>query len=167
MDFKEGEGIMKHKRSSGTLWGSLFLIVLYASVCAEPSSAATSHVKKIEPSSGKIQKVIPSKKVRSAPVLIQYFGANNSPSGVELVWSAFSDHQVRGFRLYRQADDEAYFGLVNTNGLVPLWQQSYVDIDVMPSTTYYYILSVVMVNGQEYLSQPIKITTDDHVLSSR
>lgn len=158
---------MDYNRSSSTLWGTLFLVVLHTSVSAGTSLAATSQVKKIGPSSGKIQSVMPAKRIRSAPILIQYFGASNAPSGVELVWSALSDQNIRGFRLYRQADDEAYFGLVNRHGLVPLWQQSYVDADVVPVTTYYYILSVVLVNGQEYLSQPVKITTNGHILSSR
>lgn len=158
---------MNHNRRSRTRWGSLFLVVLYMSVSVGASPAATSQVKKIGPSPGKIQRVTPAKRNRSAPILIQYFSASGAPSGVELVWSAFSERSIRGFRLYRQSDDEAYFGLVNRHGLVPLWQQSYVDADVVPSMAYYYILSVVLVNGQEYLSQPIKITTNGYVLSSR
>jgi hypothetical protein len=93
------------------------------------------------------------------PVDIEYFDAHPIRTGMKILWCVFSDDDVDGFRIYRMAENSSYLFIVNKRGLIPAWQQNYLDGDLAPSTTYRYLLGVVFNDGSEFLSQPIEAKT--------
>jgi hypothetical protein len=92
----------------------------------------------------------------SRPVDIEYFDAHPIYSGMKILWCVFSDKDVDGFRIYRMADNSTDLSVVNRRGLIPAWQQNYLDGDLAPSTTYRYLLGVVFDDGSEVFSQPVE-----------
>lgn len=93
---------------------------------------------------------------QSAPCAIECLDAHTLRSGIKLVWCVFSEKDIEGFRIYRMTENDASLVVVNRRGLIPAWQQSYVDMDLAPSTNYRYVLGVVFEDGNECLSEPVE-----------
>jgi hypothetical protein len=106
---------------------------------------------------------------QSAPCSIECLDAHTLRSGIKLVWCVFSEKDIDGFRIYRMAENDATLVVVNRQGLIPAWQQSYVDTDLAPSTNYRYVLGVVFENGNECLSEPVEArsSNESHPLVPR
>ena len=132
----------------------LYSILSFVSTTVQSASLRAPHLRPL-----KLDAAAKANVQHSAPAVIQYFDAYPSCQGVDMVWAAFSDNEVEGFKIYRSDNGEAFFFLVNEDGLIPVWQQEYSDDDVRPSTTYQYILSVILGSGKEILSQPLEVTT--------
>lgn len=99
----------------------------------------------------------------SRPVDIEYFDAHPINLGMKILWCVFSDKDVDGFRIYRMAENSADLFVVNKRGLIPAWQQNYLDGDLVPETTYRYLLGVVFDDGSEFFSQPIEAKSSTSV----
>jgi hypothetical protein len=93
--------------------------------------------------------------------------ANAVASDVELTWAAFSDKDIDGFRIYRREQNESYFLLINTQGLIPAWHQDYTDGELPSASIYQYVLGVVTSDGDEALSQPVEVTTSAKSFASK
>jgi hypothetical protein len=102
---------------------------------------------------------MPREANQTAPVVVESFDAHSTRAGIKLLWRVFSDRDVEGFRIYRIAKNDSYLFVVNSRGLIPAWQQSFLDSEVTPATTYQYLLGVVFSDGSEFISHPVEVTT--------
>ena len=99
------------------------------------------------------------------PVDVEYFDAQTITTGIKILWCVFSDRDVDGFRIYRMAEDSSYLCVVNKRGLIPAWQQNYLDDDLIPSTVYRYLLAVVFDDGSEFVTQPVEAKSSKQAMS--
>ncbi len=142
---------------------TLFLVVLCScllfyspGVSSSPQSALLRNT---------IRGLSPDHQKQSAPSLIEYFEAHTLRSGIELVWGVFSEKDIDGFRIYRMSESDASLVVVNKQGLIPAWHQSFVDTDLAPSTHYRYVLGVVFEDDTEYLSEPVEARSSEKTWS--
>jgi hypothetical protein len=92
-------------------------------------------------------------------VFITAFSATAVAGGVELEWEIWTDEAVRGYLVYRSADNDA--GATALNGRQPLdpSASSWLDATVQPATTYRYVLAVIGEDGVEHRSTSEEVTT--------
>jgi hypothetical protein len=98
-------------------------------------------------------------------VFIQSFAARALHSGVELMWDVASDEEIKGFNIYRIAQDKEVHKLINSDGLIPAEERKYIDKSALSSQTYQYTLSVVREDNSEVQSQEVRVQTRAHVLA--
>lgn len=145
--------IGKHIKTS--LWVSVALFCVPGFLFALPGD----HGQPSEPRHLSVEATEVSRPTQSAPHIVEYFEARSMTAGVELVWSAISERDIRGFSIYRRDPDSYLFLLINQEGLIGPWLKNYMDGDVQPATTYQYALAVVHTDGSEVLSGPAEVTT--------
>jgi len=97
------------------------------------------------------------------PVLISRFEATPSGADVEVSWEFSSDEPVTTYTLYRRAAGVAVAKVIAEGDANTV--RSFVDRAVEPGTTYHYELLVRTLDGDEYRSQPAKVTTPELSLS--
>jgi len=134
---------------------ALFLVVLCCLLLSFPTLTSSSPQSAVRMLGNALPRT--SQKDQTAPTAIEYFDAHTIRSGIKLLWCVFSDKDVDGFRLYRMAEDDSYISVINKRGLIPAWHQNFIDSELLPSTTYRYLLGVVYSDGSESLSQPIAV----------
>ncbi len=91
------------------------------------------------------------------PVLISRFEAVNSGADVEVSWEFANDEPVTTYTLYRRDEGAAMAKAIAEGDANTV--RAYVDHDVQPGVTYHYELLVRTLDGEEYRSQPAKVTT--------
>ena len=84
-------------------------------------------------------------------------------ASVRLEWATASEIDTAGFNIYRSEAAGYGFELVNT-GIIPASQDPligatyyFIDDNVVPGKTYYYLLEDVGMNGQANRTEPIEI----------
>ena len=145
--------IGKHVKTS--LWMSVVLFCVPGFLFALPGA----YDQPSEPRHVSVQAAEVARPTQSAPHIVEYFEARSMTAGVELVWSAISAKDIRGFSIYRRDPDSYQFLLINQEGLIGPWLKNYLDGDVQAATTYQYALAVVHTDGSEVLSNPAEVTT--------
>jgi len=88
----------------------------------------------------------------SSSVLISMFAADVEGVTVDLSWRISSDEGIAGFRLYRAEAGGAVPGSVIVGGLIDPSLERYSDTEVKPDHEYFYVLSVVRLDGSEIRS---------------
>jgi hypothetical protein len=110
--------------------------------------------------------IVPAQCDEPVAVLIQSFEARGVESGVELAWDIEADEEIKGFRIYRGANEQAPDELVNTSGVIPAESRSYLDGDVSGGgKTYRYTLAVVTADDSEIRSQSVMVRTSARSLA--
>ncbi|MDH3214853.1 MAG: hypothetical protein OEN01_01015 [Candidatus Krumholzibacteria bacterium] len=137
----------------------LLLMVLFGSSLIFPSNIVSSPHSALHRLTENIRAMGQATVNQSAPNCIEYFDARLTSTGIELMWCAFSERTIEGFVLYRMAAGDSDLFIINRNGLIPAWHQSYTDSGLSANTTYRYLLGVMFADGSESLSQPVEVTT--------
>jgi hypothetical protein len=94
----------------------------------------------------------------TVPVLISRFEAVPVERGIEVRWQLQSDEAMESFTLYRR-DDGAALPRVIARGPVQSMSQSYLDESVEGGKTYHYELLVKTVDGDEFRSPVVTVST--------
>lgn len=140
------------------IWVPLFLVVLSGFLFTMPGNGTASRNARVQDRFGNSDFEGPQPGVESAAVLIQYFDAQLMSGGVELSWFAVSEKDVEGYRIYRRDTDEAFFWLVNEDGLLAPWQATFMDGSITRDISYEYVLGVVHADQSEFLSHVVPVT---------
>ncbi len=140
-------------------WAALFLIVLSCVLLVLPKSPLSSPRSTVDPLRKAILPTSRATYTQTAPLVVEYFDAHPAGSDIELLWRVFSDRDVEGFRLYRVSETDTHLFVVNKRGLIPAWQQLFLDKELPAETTYQYLLGVVFSDGSEFISYPVQATT--------
>ncbi|HEX5130925.1 MAG TPA: FlgD immunoglobulin-like domain containing protein [Candidatus Krumholzibacteria bacterium] len=90
-------------------------------------------------------------------VLISRFDARVTRGGVQLTWSIIADELVRGYRVYRTGPDGTERAL--SPDALAATESSLFDRDVVPGTTYTYVLGAIGEDGGETRSVPVTLET--------
>jgi hypothetical protein len=98
-------------------------------------------------------------------VFISGFSGVSVEYGVELTWDVVMDEDVKGFRIYRNAEGAEHRGLVNQGSLVSPTERKYLDNGVGGGLSYEYALGVVLTDESEVISQTVTVKTKVYKLT--
>jgi hypothetical protein len=91
-------------------------------------------------------------------VAITFFDCRYSGETVSLSWSVSASAPFLGYNLYRSEGDSEDFNKINGELLEPENPCVYTDEDVLPGTSYRYLLGALEADGSERLSAEITVT---------
>jgi len=91
-------------------------------------------------------------------VAITAFECSYSGEAVSLSWSVSASAPFLGYNIYRSEGDSEDYRKINGELLEPDNQCVYTDSDVLPGSSYRYLLGAVDMDGLESLSSEIAIT---------
>jgi len=93
------------------------------------------------------------------PVLLSGFAAQAQQRQVLLTWHTSFEHMHDGFNVYRSPLLTSGYARLNDRLVRGRSPYSYLDTAVEPSTTYFYKLGAVDLDGHEMLHDPISVST--------
>ncbi|MEJ2719662.1 MAG: beta-propeller fold lactonase family protein [bacterium] len=99
------------------------------------------------------------------PVFVHRFDATPLDAGVELSWDVAADEGITGSKILRRDVGSGSGAFGSVSGLIAADAKSYVDRDTRAGREYEYALGVVLDNGEEALSQPVRVTTKSFKLA--
>jgi hypothetical protein len=94
----------------------------------------------------------------SSPVMIAAFDVRYVDKGVQIDWTIAIADGLEGFKVYRSAEAESDYELLNGGRMLPGTATSFTDPDVQPDRTYWYRLGAVDGDG-EFFSQIASVKT--------
>jgi hypothetical protein len=93
----------------------------------------------------------------SVPVLFQRLEARRLGGTVHLEWDISTGETLEGFHVYRKEGLDGVELRVNREGLLPISERSFDDVDALPNRAYDYALGVVRSDGSELRSSPVNV----------
>jgi hypothetical protein len=91
-------------------------------------------------------------------VAITSFDCSYAGEAVSLSWSVSASVPFLGYNLYRSEGDSEDYNKINGELLEPESPCVYTDEDVLPGTSYHYLLGAVEADGSEWFSAEISVT---------
>ncbi len=91
-------------------------------------------------------------------VAITSFDCSYTGEAVSLSWSVNASAPFLGYNIYRSGGDSENFDKINSELLAPENSYTYTDEDVLPGTSYRYLLGALDADGSEWLSAEISVT---------
>jgi len=102
----------------------------------------------------------------TSAVMIAAFDVRYVDRGVQIDWSIAIADGLEGFKVYRSAEAETGYELLNGGRMLPGTAISFTDPDVQPDRTYWYRLGAVDSDG-EFLSQIASVKTPHRAVELR